>query len=90
MQFVWTEQNVEHIAKHGILPQQAEYIVENARRPWPQMVGDDKRLVVGQLASGVYVQVMYVPSRRDPGAVFVMHARPLTESEKRRFRRRTR
>ncbi len=90
MEFVWTVQNVDHIAKHGISPRQAEYVVEHARRPYPQMVGDDRRLVVGRLSDGRYVQVVYVPSRSVPGAVYVMHARPLAEDEKRRFRRRTR
>ena len=90
MDFVWSERNVEHIAKHGILPTQAEYIVENARPPYPQMIGDDKRLVVGRLPNGIYVQVIYVPSRAHPDAVYVMHSRPLTDQEKRRFRRRTR
>lgn len=88
MDFVWNEKNIDHIARHGISPSEAEYVVERARQPYPQMVGDDRRLVVGRLAEGQYVQVVYVPSRSIPGAVFVMHARPLTDAEKRRFRRR--
>ena len=90
MEFVWNAVNIDHIAKHGISPFQAEFVVERARRPYPQMVGDDKRLVVGRLADGAYVQVIYVPSRSVPGAVYVMHARPLTDAEKRKFRRRSR
>ena len=90
MNFVWNAINVRHLAKHGIGPHEAEHIVERAKPPYPQMVGQDKRLVVGQLADGRYVQVIYVPSRSVRGAVYVMHARPLTEREKRRFRRRRR
>ncbi len=90
MEFVWNERNVDHIARHGISPAQAEFIVVRALRPYPQMVGDDRRIVVGRLADGQYVQVVYVPSRSIPGAVYVMHARPLTDDEKRRFRRRLR
>lgn len=82
--------NIEHIAEHGISPREAEYVVENAAPPYPQMVGDSKRLVVGRTAAGTYVQVVYVPSRSVAGSVYVMHARPLSDSEKRRFRRRTR
>jgi hypothetical protein len=52
MEFVWNDTNIDHIARHGISPRQAEYIVVHARRPYPQMVGDDKRLVVGRLADG--------------------------------------
>jgi uncharacterized DUF497 family protein len=90
MEFVWNANNIDHIAKHGISPSQAEYLVVHARQPYPQMVGDDRRIVVGRLADGHYVQVVYVPSRSVPGAVYVMHARPLTDDEKRRFRRRIR
>jgi|GEM_PF-1465837 hypothetical protein len=54
------------------------------------MIGQDKRLVVGTLPDGRYLQVIYVPSRSVPGAVYVMHSRSLTDAEKRRFRRRMR
>jgi len=90
MEFIWNDKNIDHIAEHGLAPEEAESVVVHARPPYPQMVGDDRRLVVGKLANGEYVQVVYVPSRSFPGAVYVMHARPLTDDEKRRFRRRTR
>jgi len=90
MEFVWNVKNIGHIAKHGLLPQQAEFAVVHARQPYPQMVCGDQRIVVGRLADGLYVQVVYVPSRSVPGAVYVMHARPLTDDEKRRYRRRIR
>jgi uncharacterized DUF497 family protein len=90
VEFVWRENNVEHLAKHGILPREAEYIVESARPPYPQMIGDDKRIVIGRLRDGRFVQVIYVPSRANVSAVYVMHARELTDREKRRLRRRSR
>lgn len=90
MEFVWNERNIEHIAEHGMSREEAQYVVENARAPYPQMIGQKRRLVVGRLPDGAYVQVIYVPSRAVPGAVYVMHARPLTDDEKRRFRRRSR
>jgi len=90
VEFVWTAINVTHLATHEIGPDEAEYIVERGQPPYPQMIGKDKRLVIGQLPDGRHVQVIYVPSRSVRGAVYVMHARPLTEREKRRFRRRRR
>ena len=69
MDFVWNTENIDHIARHGIQPDEAEYIVESAKPPYPQMIGQDKRLVVGRLADGRYVQVIYsynaTPSRRN-------------------------
>jgi uncharacterized protein len=90
VEFVWNSGNIEHISKHGIRPQEAESIVENCLAPYPQMIGQDKRLVVGILSDGRYVQVIYVPSRSVPGAVYVVHSRALNDGEKRRFRRRMR
>ena len=90
MEFVWNNKNIAHIAEHGISRQEAEYVVEHAKPPYPQMIGEGKRMVVGQIPSGEYVQVIYVPARSVPGALYVMHARTLTDEEKRRFRRRMR
>jgi uncharacterized DUF497 family protein len=71
MEFVWNSKNIEHIAEHGISRQEAEFIVENARKPYPRMIGDQKRLVVGRRSDGQYVQVIYVPSRSVLGAIYV-------------------
>ena len=90
MEFVWNSRNIEHISKHGIRPHEAESVVENCLAPYPQMIGQDKRLAVGRLADGRYLQVIYVPSRSVPGAAYVVHSRALTDREKRRFRRRMR
>ena len=90
MEYVWNEKNIGHIGAHGLSRSDAQYIVDHAKPPYPQMIGDDKRIVVGQLRGGEYVQVIYVPSRSVPDAVYVMHARPLTAGEKRLFRRRMR
>lgn len=85
MLFRWNEWNTEHIAEHGISPQEAEGVVERARRPYPQARADDKWIVKGQGHGGRWVQVVYVFSPDD--TVFVIHARPLTENEKRQERR---
>jgi hypothetical protein len=87
-EFRWNEWNVEHIAQHGVRPSQAEYIVRNARRPFPKAQGDGRFLVAGRTPDGDYLQVVYIFSPED--VIYVIHARPLVEAEKRRFRRRTR
>jgi len=90
MEYVWNAKNIDHVAPHGLQPHDAEYVVDHASPPYPQMIGDEKRLVVGRLTDGSYVQVIYVPSRSVVGAVYVMHARPLTKAETQKFRRRNR
>lgn len=73
---------------HGVVPAEAEFVVSNARRPFPQAQGGGKFLVAGQTADGSYLQVAYIFSPRD--VIFVIHARRLNELEKRRLRRRFR
>ena len=88
MCFDGNQWNEEHIGHHGIAPSEAEYVVEHARRPYPEPVGGGKWCVRGRTAAGRYVQVVFL---FDPdGTVFVIHARGLNDSEKRRRRRRSR
>ena len=42
MDFRWNEWNEEHVANHGVLPQEAEVVVESARRPFPRKIDNDK------------------------------------------------
>ncbi len=85
MDFRWNEWNVEHIAKHGVWPEDAEAVVRSAARPYPRKIGDDKWLVTGQGQGGRFLRVIFVLD--DDGAIYVIHARPLTDQEKRRLRR---
>ena len=88
MPFRWIDWNREHIAKHGVDPAEAEMVVRQARAPFPQQIGDDKLLVMGRGSGGQFLEVIYVLDPDD--TVFIIHARPLTEREKRRYRRRRR
>jgi hypothetical protein len=69
-------------------PADAEYVVDQASWPFPLRVEDEKVLVWGQAPGGDYLQVVYLIE--DDGTVFVIHARRLTEKEKRRLRRKKR
>ena len=85
MECRWNDWNIEHIAKHGVSPEEAELALSNARRPFPRKIDDDKWLVWGRGVGGRPLQVIFVLD--DDEAAFVIHARPLTDREKRRFRR---
>ena len=86
MLFRWNEWNVEHIAEHGVCVEEAEWVVEHARRPYPQARPDGKRLVIGRGRGARWLQVIYIYDPED--VVYVIHARPLNEREKRRARKR--
>jgi uncharacterized DUF497 family protein len=85
-EFRWTDWNREKVAKHGLSEADAEFVVNNALPPYPEQRAGDAFYVAGQTADGHYIQVVYIFS--PPGVVFVIHARPLTDREKRRYRRR--
>lgn len=88
MQFRWNDWNRDHIAEHGVDPDEAELVVRRTRKPYPLHVGDDKLLVIGRGSGGRLLQVIFVLDKDE--TIFVIHARPLTDAEKRRHRRRTR
>jgi hypothetical protein len=101
--FIWDDGNTAHIAKHRITRAEAEYVVRHARAPYPSYEGDDKWLVRGKTRAGRYIQVIYVLEcdamgidytevdlvllAAEADAIYVIHARPLEDDEKRNLRR---
>jgi len=87
--FRWNAWNLDHATRHGVAPEEAEGVVRRARPPYPQLQGDGKWLVVGRGLGGRWIQVAYV-IEDDGQTTYVIHARPSTDREKWRHRRRTR
>ena len=85
MDFRWNEWNIEHVGRHGVTPEVAEEVVQAARSPYPRRIGEDKLLVWGTSAQGEMLQVVFVLD--EDGRIYVLHARALTDREKRRYRR---
>jgi hypothetical protein len=84
-EFRWNDWNLQHIGGYRVGREAAEYIIRRARRPYPRYEGDGKFVVGGQSFDGVYMQVIYIMSPAD--IIYVIHARALTDVEKRRHRR---
>ena len=85
MEFRWNEWNEDHLAEHGVRPEEAEHVLSHARAPYPRYDGNGKYRVWGQTAPGEYLQVIFIYD--PPGVVFVIHGRPLSDHEKRVYRR---
>lgn len=85
MEFRWNDWNTDKVEQHGVDLLEAERVVDAAARPYPLYRGDGKYLVWGRGRGGRLLQVVFVIG--EGGTVYVIHARSLTESEKRRFRR---
>lgn len=81
MEFRWNDWDVEHIGTHGVSPEEAELAVGSAQRPFPRRIEDDKWLIWGRGEGGRFLPVIFVLDPDD--SIFVIHARPLTDQEKR-------
>jgi uncharacterized DUF497 family protein len=88
MDFRWNDWNIEHATSHGIDVDEIEALIAAAVPPYPEYVGDEKYIVVGRGAGGRLVQAIYMIDEDE--ALYVIHARPLNDREKWRFRRRMR
>ena len=88
MDFRWNDWNLDHATSHGISVDEIEALIESARPPFPEYRGDDKWIVVGPGKGGRFVQVIFLLD--DDGTAYAIHARLLTDPEKRRYRRRMR
>jgi hypothetical protein len=87
-EFRWIEWNLDKVARHGVSSEEAEDVVRHAQRPYPILVGNEKRLIWGSTSVGRALQVIYLVDVDD--CIFVIHARPLSINEKRKLRRRRR
>ncbi|MEM7114910.1 MAG: BrnT family toxin [Chloroflexota bacterium] len=83
-QFWWDEDNIEHIANHGVEPYEAEEVIDDS--PLILRAGKDRYAAYGQADSGRYLIVVFAikPDER----IRVITARDLTAAEKKRLRRR--
>jgi uncharacterized DUF497 family protein len=87
--FRWNAWNLGHATQHGVSPSEAEGLVRGARPPYPHRIGEDKWLAIGVGQGGRLIQVVFLYDS-DGVTVYIIHARPLTDRERKRFRRRSR
>lgn len=63
--FDWDEANAGHIARHGVLPEEAEQVIANEPLPLNAGVrrGEFRRLCIGRTDSGRFLSVVYIVRR---------------------------
>lgn len=86
MEFRWNAWNRDHVARHGVTPEEVELAAERPGRHYPRREGGGKYRVRGRTNAGPVAAGIYVFS--PPGVVYVIHARPLTDAEKQQERKR--
>lgn len=86
--FDWDEHNVDHIAEHGVAPDEAEEAVDDPHRvsmPASNMASETRYALLGATEAG---RLLHVVATRRGGHVRVVTARPANDREKRRYQRR--
>ena len=82
--FWWDENNIEHIANHGVEPYETEEVIDDD--PFIAKMGEGKYVAYGQTDSGRYLLVVFAPKSEQ--RLRVITARDMTAAEKKRFKRR--
>ena len=83
-QLLWDKENLEHIAQHGVTPEEVEEVFEEGcevRKVWK-----DRYAALGQTAAGRYLFVVF--AHRGRGRIRPITARDMTLTERRLYLRR--
>ena len=86
--FEWDEHNSEHVAEHGLDPDDVEEALIDPRRlgaPAYDVNGEERRAVIGTTCAG---RLLFVVVTRRGDFIRVVTARDVTEREKKRYHRR--
>jgi len=83
----WTEESEDHIARHGVTPEEVQEALYTRPR-WITSGRSETTLVFAVTDAGRYLLVVIAPAF--DGGVYVVTARDLTDSERRTFRRKGR
>jgi hypothetical protein len=57
---VWDDENIEHLAKHGVDPDEANEVLADMQPPFPQALENGKLLAWGQTLEGRFLQIIFV------------------------------
>jgi len=56
---LWNNWNIKHIEKHGVRPEDVNYILNHLHAPYPTAIGEGKFIARGQSESGRFLQVIF-------------------------------
>jgi uncharacterized DUF497 family protein len=82
--FIWDEENVAHISRHQVSPEEVEEVLTGD--PVVLRGPDGRYLAYGRTANGRQLFAVYVS--RPGGRIRVLTAREMTDKEKRFYRKR--
>ena len=72
--FRWHDWNIQHIAKHNVSPEEAEYVVRHAKPPYPRRHKKGTWIAKGPTWESCLLQVVFYVDENDD--IYVIHAMP--------------
>lgn len=81
-QLVWDEWNVEHIARHGVIPREAEEVCQNNKYIVRESY-KDRLMLIGPTSTERILIVVVAP--KPEGVHYVVTARPADRKERRLY-----
>jgi uncharacterized DUF497 family protein len=79
--FHWDDWNLDHIARHAVLPEEAEEVV--AGTPVVRETYKQRLQLIGPTLAGRILSVVAGPVPNQPGVYYVFSARPASRKERR-------
>jgi uncharacterized DUF497 family protein len=83
--FEWDDNNIEHIARHGVAPDEVEDVAFDDE-PWIRKGSKGTRYMLGYTIAGRYLFVVYLPKRK--GVVRVITSMDMDDRTKRLYKKR--
>ncbi len=84
LQLFWENKNAEHIARHGVGPDEVEEVCFDQATLFTR-AGQRRYQAIGQTAAGRYLAIF--PDRKENGIYYPVTARRADDSERRLFQR---
>jgi len=84
-EFEWDDNNIEHIARHGVFPDEVENVAFDDD-PWIRKGRKGTRYMLGYTVAGRYLFVVYV--LKDRGIARVVTSMDMDEKTKKLYKRR--
>ncbi len=81
--FVWENENIAHVARHGLTPAEVEPIVNNPRNVVSFSEASGRPCVFGTTKAGQYIVVIYDHVKDKPWTVRVTTAYPVPRPKRR-------
>ncbi len=83
--FEWDDDNIEHIAKHGVFPDEVEGVAFDDE-PWVKKGREGTRYLLGYTVAGRYLFVVYV--LKGKGSARVITALDMDDKTRKLYKRR--